>query len=155
MSEIFTDKPGDHAFLYEFLAAKTGLPWSTDLRVIGTMRGVAPTAVVGYNAWVGKGVFMHVAFENPHALSRDLLREAFIYPFITCRMQVVYAMTLITNEEAIRLIAKLGFREKYRDENFVMFKMTFDEWVDAWEASPVLRRHLTIREQQKSNPRVH
>lgn len=155
MSVIYTDKPGDHAYLYEFLAAKTGLPWSTDLRVIGTMQGLAPNAVVGYNAWVGNGVFMHVAFESPHALSRDLLREAFIYPFITCQRKVVYAMTLITNEEAIRIMTKLGFREWQRDDNVVMFKMTFDEWVDAWEASPILRRHLTTLRQQRNSLSLH
>jgi L-amino acid N-acyltransferase YncA len=127
MSTIYTDKPGDHPYLYSFLAEKTSLPWSTDLRVIGTMRGLAPSAAVGYNGWVGNGVFMHVAFESAHALTRDLLREAFVYPFITLKKEVVYGMTPITNEEAIRFNKKLGFREVYRTSDFVLFVMTLEE----------------------------
>lgn len=121
---IYTDRPGAPQTLYSFLAEKTNLPWSTDLRVMGTMQGLAPTAVVGYNCWVGDGVFMHVAFEGKHALTKDLLREAFVYPFDTCGLRVVYGMTPITNEEAIAFNKKLGFTEVYRTKNFVLFEMT-------------------------------
>jgi hypothetical protein len=125
---IYTDKPGQHPVLYQFLFEHTNIPWSTDLRVIGTMRdGLAPTAVVGYNCWVGDGVFMHVAFENAHALTRELLREAFVYPFITCGKRVIYGLTPITNEVAIRFNRKIGLKEVYRTPDFVLFSMTRDE----------------------------
>lgn len=124
---IYTDRPGDHAYLYEFLAERTGLPWSTDLRVLGTMQGLAPGAVVGYNCWVGDSCFMHVAFRDKHSLTKDLLREAFAYPFITCKLRVIYGLTPITNEEAIAFNKKVGFRELYRTSNFVLFEMTRED----------------------------
>jgi hypothetical protein len=101
------------------------------------MRGLAPSAVVGYNCWVEDGVFMHVAFDSAHALTRELLREAFIYPFIKCDKRVVYGMTPITNERAIRFNKKLGFKEVFRTQSFVLFQMKREEcrWINGEKLS--------------------
>lgn len=124
---IYTDRPGDHPLLFEFLAKKTALPWSTDLRVIGTLKmtaqGVAPGAAVGYNWWVDEGVFMHVAFYDAHSLTKELLSEAFIYPFIKCDRRVVYVMAPITNEAVIRFSKRVGFEEILRSSTFVLLQM--------------------------------
>lgn len=132
---IVTDYPGVDQILFKFLAEQTGLPWSTDLRVIGVMQGLAVRCAVGYNCWLGDGVFMHVAFRTPNSLTRELLREAFVYPFITCDKRVVYGMTPITNEAAIKFNKKLGFVEVNRTSDFVLFEMKREDcrWVNGKE----------------------
>jgi hypothetical protein len=132
VKELLTDKPGQEPVLFNFLSRVSRVPWSTDLRVLGVLRGLRPVAVVGYNGWVGDGVFMHVALEDEYSMTRNLLREAFVYPFITCGKSTVYTSTPITNEEAIRVSLKLGFKEIAKTPDFALFQMTFEEcrWIN-------------------------
>lgn len=124
MTKVVTDKPGERPVIWEWLHRKTKLPWSSDLRVVGIMREDGSVAgAVGFNAWQTESCFMHVAFDNPHALNRDLLRSAFHYPFVACGKGAVYALIDKGNEDCLRLVRKLGYREITRTVDSVMFEM--------------------------------
>ncbi len=64
---------------------------------------------------------MHVAFDSPHSLTKELLREAFMYAFDRC--SVVYGLTPIEKSDALRFNKKIGFVEVYRSEFFVLQEM--------------------------------
>lgn len=130
--ELVTDKPGEYPVIWEWMNRKTRLNWSTDLRTIATMREDGTIgAAVGFNAWTFSSCWMHVAFDNPHAMSRKIIRAAFEYPFILCGMEAVYGLTPKDNEEALRMNEKLGFRKIAETIDCVMFEMTADEcrWI--------------------------
>lgn len=108
------------------------LPWSSDLRVIGQMRPDGTVnAAVGFNGWQDNSVWMHVAFESPHSLTRQLLRAAFDYPFNQAGKEAVYAQISQDNEECLKLVKKLGYREIVRTVDCVMFEMKASEcrWI--------------------------
>lgn len=106
------------------MSGQNRLPWSTDLRTIGLIRNDGTiAAAVGYNGWTEKSCFMHVAFDTAHSMTRALLRAAFRYPFINCSKEAVYALIRQDNEEALRLVRKLGYREIVRTVDDVMFEM--------------------------------
>jgi hypothetical protein len=129
---LVTDQPDKHPVIWEWMNRKTRLPWSTDLRMIGTMREDGTiNAAVGFNAWTMSTCWMHVAFDSPHAMSRTLIRAAFEYPFIRCGMEAVYGLTPKGNDEALRMNEKLGFRKIAETVDCVMFEMTADEcrWI--------------------------
>ena len=74
---------------------------------------------------------MHVAFDNPHSMTRDLMRAAFKYPFIECGKDAVYALPYKDNEDALRFIPKMGFKELAKTVDCVMFEMKADDcrWI--------------------------
>ena len=78
--QLVTDKPGQPALVWQWLSERNHIPWSSDLRTIGLMREDGTVAgAVGYANWTRKSCFMHVAFDSPHSLTRQLLRAAFKY----------------------------------------------------------------------------
>jgi hypothetical protein len=120
--KIVTDKSGDDPIVWLFLKDKCNLPWSTDLRTLGQQRSdFTLNAAIGYNNWINGSCFMHVAFDSAKSLTRELLREAFKYPFETCT--VIFGLTPITNKPALQFNKKLGFVEVYRSEFFVLQEM--------------------------------
>lgn len=126
--KLVTDKPGEPPVLWNWLNRRAKLPWSSDLRVIGLMRGDGTIAsAVGFNSWTFDACWMHVAFDNEHCLNRTLLRAAFEYPFVTCGVSAVYGLIAQDNDEALQLVKKLGFRELTKTVDSVMFEMTADE----------------------------
>ena len=74
---------------------------------------------------------MHVAFDGAHGLTRKLWRAAFDYPFVKCGRDAVYCLIYQDNDEALRLVRKLGYRELVRTVESVMFEMRHDEcrWI--------------------------
>lgn len=125
---LVTDKQGEYPAVWEWMNRRTRLPWSTDLRMVATMREDGTIgAAVGFNAWTPSTCWMHVAFDSPHAMSRKIIRAAFDYPFIQCGMEAVYGLTPKGNDEALRMNEKLGFRKIAETVDCVMFEMTADE----------------------------
>lgn len=126
--KLVTDQPGQAPVIWQWMNKRTRLPWSSDLRCIATMRKDGSiAAAVGYNAWTFSACWMHVAFENTHALTRELWRAAFEYPFVTCGVEAVYCLIYQTNDEALRLVRKLGYREIAKTVDCFMFEMKADE----------------------------
>ena len=129
---LVTDKPGERPVIWEWMHRRTLLPWSSDLRCLAAMRDDGSIAsAVAYNGWTHQSCWMHVAFDGEHGLTRDLLREAFAYPFVACGKDAVYGLIQKSNEEALRLVRKLGYKELITTVDGVMFEMKADEcrWV--------------------------
>lgn len=125
---LVTDKPGEYPVVWDWMNKRTRLPWSNDLRIIGVMReDGSVAAAVGFNGWQDQSCFMHVAFDSEHALGKQLLRAAFHYPFMQAGKTAVYAQIDQGNEECLRLVRKLGYREICKTVDCVMFEMTADE----------------------------
>jgi len=70
---------------------------------------------------------MHVAFDNEHALTRQLWRAAFEYPFVSCGKEAIYGLTPKHLTEALAMNRKLGFRQLVETIDAVMFEMKADE----------------------------
>lgn len=129
---LVTDKPGEHPVIWEWMSRHVGLPWSSDLRTIGVMREDGTiAAAVGFNSWTHESCWMHVAFDGPHSMTRDLIRAAFKYPFKDCGKAAIYALPYADNDEAIRFIPKMGFKELARTVDCVMFEMKAEDcrWI--------------------------
>lgn len=126
--KLTTDVPGQPPVIWEWMNRQTRLPWSSDLRCIASMRDDGTIAcAVAYNAWTEKSCWMHVAFDNEHALTRSLWRAAFEYPFVTCGKEAVYGLTPKHLDEALAMNKKLGFRQIAETIDAVMFEMKADE----------------------------
>jgi|GEM_PF-2377125 len=126
--KLVTDHANQEPVVWNWLRKRTMLPWSTDLRCIGIMRDDGSlAAAVGFNGWSEHAVWMHVAFDSQHSLTRDLLREAFHYPMMMCGRDAVYGLTPKRFEDAIRLNEKLGFRRIAETCDGIIFEMTRDE----------------------------
>lgn len=100
--------------------------------MIGLMRADGSVAAaVGFNGWQDASAWMHVAFDSPHSLTRQLLRAAFEYPFVHSGKEAVYALIDKGNKEALRFVGKIGFKEVYRTVDCVMFEMLSSEcrWI--------------------------
>lgn len=124
--------------LYRHIYSEIFLPFSTDLVLIGLQRqDLSIAGVVAYNTWLEDSCFMHVAFGS-HAVSRQMLSEAFRYPFVTCGKSRVYGLTPITSERALRFSQRLGFRPVVDNEDFRLQVMTREEcrWINDDSARP-------------------
>ena len=136
---MVTDGEGDFS-VFSWLSARTGLPWSTDLRVMGWATpdetgALALRAAVGYNTWVGDSCFGHFALE-PDFRSLRFTREAFSYAFLTSGVSTVYGLTPITIPKAVETAKRLGFQEVLRTGQFVLTRIDRDNcrWIkDGWK----------------------
>lgn len=118
--------------LFRWMRERINIPYSEDLRILGQQNNdLVIVGAVAYTDWLENSVFMHVCVDRC-AGSRDLLREAFIYPFVTCGKSRVYGMTPITAERALALSKKLGFSEVARTPDFVLQSMTREgcRWIN-------------------------
>lgn len=139
--KLVTDQPGDRPLIWEWMHKRTQLPWSSDLRTIACMRADGTiAAAVGFNAWQTDSCFMHVAFDSAHSMTRDLLRAAFEYPFVKCGKGAVYALIGKENDECLRLVRKLGYRDLHQTIDCVMFEMLSAEcrWIKEKEHGKVV-----------------
>lgn len=134
--KLVTDAADQYPLVWEWMHRRTKLPWSSDLRTIASMRADGTiSAAVGFNGWQDKSCCMHVAFDSAHALGKQLLRAAFEYPFQRAGKTAVYAQIDSGNDECLRLVRKLGYREIFRTVDCVMFEMRHDEcrWIKELE----------------------
>lgn len=130
--KLVTDQAGQPPVIWQWLNRKVKLPWSSDLRTVAAMREDGTiAAAVGYNAWTENACWMHVAFDTPHSLTRDLWRAAFEYPLVHCGKEAVYGLTPKNFDEALKLNERLGFRKIAETIDCVMFEMRHDEcrWI--------------------------
>ena len=73
--------------------------------------------VVGYTAWIGKTVQMHVACVGGYKYTpKSLLYAAFDYPFNKCGVDIVFGVVNSLNNNVLKFDLKLGFKEKMRWE---------------------------------------
>lgn len=118
--------------LFDHIHKKTNLPYSDDLRLIGWQRrDLSIAGVVAYNTWLEDSVFMHVVFDG-HAITPEMLSEAFRYPFVVNKKARVYGVTPITSDRAFRFSQRLGFRLLHETPDFKLSVMTREEcrWIN-------------------------
>jgi hypothetical protein len=73
--------------------------------------------VVGYTAWIGKTVQMHVACVGEYKYTpKSFLSAAFDYPFTKCGVDIVFGVVNSLNDNVLKYDMKLGFKEKMRWE---------------------------------------
>lgn len=110
--KLVTDKPGEPQVIWQWMTAQTQIPWSTDLRTIASVRDDGSiAAAVAFGSWTPESCFMHVAFDNPHSLSKSLLKAALEYPFKSIGVKAVYGLTPKDFDRAIRFNKKVGFKQ--------------------------------------------
>jgi RimJ/RimL family protein N-acetyltransferase len=95
--------------LWAAINAKTGIPWSSDFRGIGLVRGDLLCAAVGYNGFAGRVCSMHSAIDHPEAVNRTFVRAIFEYPFDQCGVRILFAPVAGSNTRSISIIERCGF----------------------------------------------
>lgn len=68
-----------------------------------------PSVIVGYDNWTTGAVSMHIWVIDPKAMGRDILREAFGYPFKQCDRAVVMGFVRSDNQKALDFDLRCGF----------------------------------------------
>jgi hypothetical protein len=130
--KLVTDQPGQPPVIWQWMHHKVNLPWSSDLRTVASMRDDGTIAgAVAYNAWTENACWMHVAFDGPHGLSKNLWRAAFEYPFVHCGKDAVYGLTPKHLGDALKMNEKLGFKRIAETIDCVMFEMKAEDcrWI--------------------------
>jgi len=116
---------------------KIGLFMSEDTRGIVAIEddGTVSGSIVFQN-WAYSSAMVHIWVENPMVIRRGLLSEACRYFFDVCGKTVMVGMTVADNYDALKFIAHVGFKEKYR------IKDGFKEGVD-WVLQEARREDLS------------
>jgi RimJ/RimL family protein N-acetyltransferase len=119
--------------LAEWLCSRIGLLPTKNLRCIGR-RGAKGDiiGVIGYDSFTNASVQMHSAGEG-NWLSKEFLRVMFDYPFVVCKLKVVYGCVLESNERALKLNYRVGFKYEhtlkdcYLEGGAIIMSMSKDE----------------------------
>lgn len=88
-------------------------------------------AGVVYEDWNGASFVVHIVVEG--LMTPKYLRAIFHYPFVYCGASKLIATVAESNEESVRFVTKLGFREEARlhdahpDGSIRLFTMTPDQ----------------------------
>ena len=90
------------------LCSKVEYVASPNMRGIALLVDDVPQIVVGYDGWTEGSVVMHQWISHPRYLGRDIIREAFRFPFSN-GLRTVLGVVRSDNPEALRLDAGLGF----------------------------------------------
>lgn len=129
---LVTDKPDARPIVWEWMHRRVLLPWSSDLKTIGVMRNDGSiAAAVAFNSWTHQSCWMHVAFDGPHSMTRDLIRAAFKYPFVDAGKAAIYALPHTDNADAMRFIPKMGFKQLAQTVDCTIFEMKAEDcrWI--------------------------
>lgn len=105
--------------VWQFLHERLGLHESADFRgtmwvpeehqlSVAKMEHIA--VAVGYNGFVGRTCCMHAVIQRPEYVSPRMVREVFRYPFEVANCEAVLALVDSTNEAAMSLDTRLGFK---------------------------------------------
>lgn len=110
----------DRRFVHQFFHDRLGLHWSDDFRGVlhippefsGLTAQMDHVGIaVAYNCFVGKTCCMHTVIQRPELVSPRIVREAFEYPFNVCGVEAVLALVDSTNDAAMSLDTRLGFKQ--------------------------------------------
>lgn len=108
MRTFFVDKPV--MVLYDWLAERVGLPWSTDFCALGRVVDDKLVGVVAYNSFTGTSCQMHMAGEG-RWMTREFLYRAFHYPFNGLGLSMVIGSFPSGNTRSLDISRRLGFRD--------------------------------------------
>lgn len=88
-----------------------------EIHPTSAMRGLTllvddtPVLMVGYDNWTEGAVSMHQWAVHPKYFGRDILREAFRYPFGIGNKSVAVATVRSDNPRALEVDRKIGFKD--------------------------------------------
>lgn len=102
--------------LWAFINDRLGIHWSADFRAIGIVKDDCICAAVAYNGFTGRACFMHSAIDDPSVIDRTFVRAIFDYPFNECNCTHVMAMVESSNQRALDIDRRCGFKEVHRLE---------------------------------------
>lgn len=132
--------PPEH---YDWLARKANLVIGPSFGALEAVDGDRILAMVGYDGWTENSCAMHMALDEPIAIRR-LLKPAFGLVFDRppkgLGKGVVFGSVLSTNEKAMRMDLRLGFRQiaRLRDAwakgvDVILLEMRREDcrWVEA------------------------
>lgn len=113
---VVPNHPAEWQALAGFLHQYAGVHPSADMRCIGWVSDEKKlVAVVGFNGFVGKVCYSHVAFAPDwHFAPRTFLHEVFHYVFETAKCDMVLGIVNSKNEKAMRMDLHLGYHEIFR-----------------------------------------
>lgn len=106
MRQILASTPDELAKL----CVEVELVPTTNLRGITLLVDGEPVIIVGYDGWTSGSVVMHQWIKSPRYVGRDIIREAFRYPFETGGLNAVLATVRSDNQKALDLDRRLGFQ---------------------------------------------
>lgn len=110
---VRTARPQDIAWAAE----RIGIPkFRDDAKGIASLRDDgAPAAVVVFDTFSACDCNMHIASDGSKRwMTRELLMEAFWYPFVTAGLRRVTGVVPAKNQEAIDFDTKMGFQVEGR-----------------------------------------
>lgn len=81
------------------------------LKGITLLSNNQPVIIVGYDGWTDGSVVMHQWIKSPRYVGKDILHEAFRYPFQIAKLQTVIATVRSDNEAALKFDKGIGFEE--------------------------------------------
>ena len=96
--------------LYEWLNERIGIPWSTDLRLLGRVVDKNIVGVIGFCGFTGTACEVHFAGDRPGWLTRSMLRVAFGFAFRDLEQVMILARIPSDNVTSYRICRKLGFK---------------------------------------------
>lgn len=132
--------PEARATLVAYLASKMGttpfdLVGHMPFEVVATMRNGKATGAVLYYNYRGPSIEMACAGE-PGWLTRETIRDAFLYPFVQLGCWTVLTQVARSNTTARKFNQKLGFIElgviesgPSKSDDVIVYKMTRDRCV--------------------------
>jgi len=95
--------------LYDWLASRIGISWSTDFRALGRVVDDKLIGVVGYNAFTETSCQMHMAGDKGW-MTHEFVCRMFRYPFVEMGLLVVIGVVEGNNTHALQLYERLGTR---------------------------------------------
>lgn len=132
MSEFFTSTP--QLVLHKWLKDRIGLHWSTDFRALARVVDAEIVGVVGYEGFTGTSCRMHMAGEKGW-ISREFIRLAFMYPFNSLGLSMVFGVIPSGNTAALDIDLRLGFTEliyvpgAHPDGGLHFLQLTKENWL--------------------------
>lgn len=105
--------------LQQFASQGVHLHPTRDLQIIGSCDAQHRlTALVAYDGFIGRTCQMHVvANSGQYWLNKMMLWAVFDYPFNQCGMVEVFACSAADNSAALKLTARLGFKDRLRSRD--------------------------------------
>jgi L-amino acid N-acyltransferase YncA len=90
---------------------KIGLGFRDDAKAIARYTNNEIRAVVVFDNFTGCDCSMHIASDGSRTwMTRELMREAFWYPFVKCNMRRVTGLVPSKNKAALKFDQRLGFK---------------------------------------------
>ena len=123
---------------WEFISARTGLPYQEGMWTICREVDGQIIGCFAYTDFVGTSCQIHMAGASPRWINKDLLWKAFRVPFEQWELSVLLGVIAESNDDSRRAAVKLGFEEfaivprAHRDGGLVFMQMYRENcrWLD-------------------------